>query len=280
MSDADTDRIRHQEAEGGHARRARSNPFLAVYRLLMFVAVTIYWYVILIVGRLVRRNPVQRRIWAQRIAHNWFQTCVRLIGLRVTHSGTLPLLPGSTLAPNHIGYGDIFALGSVVECVYVAKSDMFSWPLFGTLMRASGQIAVRRKRARGLLAAAAEMKERLEAGQSVCVFLEGTSSGGTGVLPFHGSMLQPAIDARAQIVPVAMCWHAHTEGVDVAEDVAYWKDHVLVPHVWRFLGLRGIEVEIVFGEPIPSEGRDRATLAPEVERQVLIQLEGQRVQEK
>jgi len=279
MSDADTEPLRQQEAERPHARRARSNPFLAIYRLMMFAAVTLYWYVVLITGRLVRHKHLQRRIWAQHVAQRWFQTCVRLIGLRVTDSGTPPV-PGSTLAPNHIGYGDIFALGSVVECVYVAKSDMFSWPLFGTLMRASEQIAVRRKRARGLLAAAAQMKERLEAGQSVCVFLEGTSSGGTGVLPFHGSMLQPAIDARAQIVPVALCWRARVDGVDIAEDVAYWKDHVLVPHLWRFLGLRGIEVEIVFGAPIASEGRDRATLAAEVERQVLKQLEGQETEAK
>jgi 1-acyl-sn-glycerol-3-phosphate acyltransferase len=277
MSDADAKRLRHEETEGSGSRRARSNAFLASYRIVMFVAVTIYWYIVLMMVRLVNRESAERRTWAQRIARNWFKTCVSLIGLRVTHAGPLPA-SGSTLAPNHTGYGDIFALGSIVDCVDVAKSDMFSWPLFGTLMRASEQIAVRRARARGLLAAAAEMKERLEGGQSVCVFLEGTSSGGTGVLPFHGSMLQPAIDARAPIVPVALRWHSSGGGVDVAEDVAYWKDHVLVPHVWRFLGLRGIEVEIVFGAPIASEGCDRSTLAAEVERQVLKQLEGQQAQ--
>lgn len=279
MSDADADRIRHKEADGSATRRARSNPFLASYRLLMLVGVTTYWYILLLMMRLVHRQPAERRAWAQRIARNWFQACVRLTGIRVTHAGSIPAA-GSTLAPNHTGYGDIFALGSVVDCVYVAKSDMFSWPLFGTLMRASEQIAVRRKRTRGLLEAAEEMKGRLEAGQSVCVFLEGTSSGDAGVLPFHGSMLQPAIDAGAPVVPVALRWHVRMDGVDVAEDVAYWKDHVLVPHMWRFLGLRGIEVEIVFGAPIACEGFDRSTLAAKVERHVLKQLEGQQTQVK
>lgn len=272
MSDADTDQTRGHEAEGNDVRRARSNYFLAVFRLLLFVAVTIHWYVVLWMVRLAYRGPDDRRMWAQRIAKNWFQTCISLIGLRVTHSGPLPA-PGSAIAPNHVGYGDIFALGSVVDCVYVAKSDMWSWPLFGTLLRISEQIAVGRQRTGGLLAAAREMKARLESGQSVCVFLEGTSSSGKEVLRFHGSMLQPAIDARAPIIPVALCWYARTDGVDVAEDVAYWKDHVLVPHLWRFLGLRGIGVEIVFGDPIASEGRDRTALAAEVECHVREQLE-------
>jgi 1-acyl-sn-glycerol-3-phosphate acyltransferase len=42
----------------------------------------------------------------------------------------------------------------------------------------------------------------LQAGQSVCIFPEGTTSDGTQVLPFHAGLLQAAIEAGVPVQPI------------------------------------------------------------------------------
>lgn len=80
-------------------------------------------------------------------------------------------------------------------------------------------------------------------------------------MPFHASLLQPAIDAAVPVVPVAIKWRAADAAVDIAGDVAYWGGHTLVPHVWRVLGLRGLSVTVIFGEAIALAGQERKALA-------------------
>ena len=118
-----------------------------------------------------------------------------------------------------------------------------------------------RGRLRGVHEANRLVTERLTQGLSVCAFLEGTSSGGGAVMPFHSSLIQPAIDAGVPVVPAALRWQATDPAIDIAEDVAYWGDHTLAPHLWRVLGLRGLRVDVTFGAPSSSGGQDRKTLA-------------------
>lgn len=185
----------------------------------------------------------------------------RLVGVHVTISGPLPA-PGSFIAPNHMGYGDIFALGGRVPCFFVSKSEVATWPIIGHMFRQSRQIAMSRTRSTKTFKRTLEsIANRLRAGHSICVFLEGTSSGGESVLPFHGSLLQPAIDVGAPIVPAAIRWSSTDDRVDIAEDVAYWKDHRFAPHLFRLMGLRGVEVEIRFGKPINVAGQSRSEAA-------------------
>ncbi|MCE9587463.1 MAG: 1-acyl-sn-glycerol-3-phosphate acyltransferase [Verrucomicrobia bacterium] len=49
----------------------------------------------------------------------------------VTVSGEIPL--GGLIACNHLGYVDILVLGSVCSAIFVAKSDVLDWPVFGWL---------------------------------------------------------------------------------------------------------------------------------------------------
>ena len=46
---------------------------------------------------------------------------------------------------NHISYIDIFVLGSQVPGTYIAKSEVASWPLFGTLAKLQKTLFVERR---------------------------------------------------------------------------------------------------------------------------------------
>lgn len=198
----------------------------------------------------------------------WLRQCRRLMGIRVVVNGPVPP-PGSLIASNHMGYADIFAIGGSAPCFFVAKSEVKSWPVIGYVFHLSRQIAISRARStKSLLETNRIIADRLRMGYSVCVFLEGTSSGGESVLPFHGSLLQPAINVDARIVPAAIRWRSTNPAVNIAEDVAYWKDHRFGPHLFRLLGLSGLEAEIRFGAPLSHDGRTRQELARTLHEEV------------
>jgi 1-acyl-sn-glycerol-3-phosphate acyltransferase len=223
-------------------------------------------WVLLINPRL--RDPRARAETSARWTGYWARYCCRAAGFRVDCRGELPR-NGSLIVPNHLGYADVLAVGSCVACFFVAKLDVERWPFIGTLFRVSHNIGVPRTRAKALIETTRQIEDRLRNGASVCVFLEGTSSGGTRLLPFYAPLVQPAIDADAPVVPVAIRWTADDAKIDIAEDVAYWRpEHTFGPHAWRLLGLRGVRAEIEFGRPIYPSGHHRKSLADAANRAV------------
>ncbi|MCF7853807.1 MAG: 1-acyl-sn-glycerol-3-phosphate acyltransferase [Candidatus Pacebacteria bacterium] len=230
---------------------------------VMFVMVSHFFLFLLsrAVASKSRVLPVSL-LWTQR----WARWCVRAAGYTVTVKGPLPK-GNCLLAPNHVGYGDIIVLASVAPCFFVAKSEVAGWPLIGWVMAKGNHLFVDRRKAKAMRQTAKRVQARLGDGYPVCVFLEGTSSGGGTVLPFRPSLLQPAIDVQAPVVPVALLWEG--AGIDIAEDVAYWKDHHFATHIWRHLGLSELQVTVSFGEPILPAGRTRKELAETVRDEVV-----------
>ncbi len=240
--------------------RAKSNPLLALLRLARITVWTAACYAAYISRRVFLGDAVAKRQAAVRWSRRWFRGLLQIAGIRAQAVGQAPQ-PPVLITPNHLGYLDIVAVGALCDTMFVSKAEVESWPIIGFLFRQTEMIAVARGRSRGVQEANRLVVERLTQGLSVCVFLEGTSSGGGALMPFHSSLIQPAIDAGVSVAPAALRWQATDPAIDIAEDVAYWGDHTLVPHLWRVLGLRGLRVEVTFGNPSSSAGLDRKTLA-------------------
>lgn len=254
------DQLSGQSRESAAPRsRARSNPLLALTRAVLLFLLTFVLYVAYLIRQTVIRGRVRRRRVVLAWTQLWARLTCRLMGWRVVGRGPPPE-PGCLISPNHIGYVDILALASVTGCFFVSRADAAQWPLLGPLVRRSEQILVSRQRRRDLTGTADHIEERLKEGFSVCVFLEGTSSGGQKVLPFLPALLQPALNCGSPIVPTALRWSSRDPKIVVSEDLAYWKDHQLPRHLWRLMGLRGACAEVVFGPPLPARG-ERKELA-------------------
>lgn len=272
MKRAAAERI-DEEPRTASTVRARSNPVLAAMRLIPLAAWTMFCLVADLLYVALAPGPGSKYAVAQCWTHRWFKVGAWIMGIRVRPSGPMPPA-GSLVAPNHLGYADIIAVGSVLPTIFVAKAEVASWPVIGFLFRSGRHVGVPRSRSRALAGAAEQVEDRLRYGATVCVFLEGTSTGGDRVRAFHGTMLQPAMSAGAPVVPVALRWSARQPGVSVSEDVAYWKDHTFVPHFWRLLGLRGVTVNVRFGQAIPPNSADRKTLAETARAEVIRLLDG------
>jgi 1-acyl-sn-glycerol-3-phosphate acyltransferase len=244
-------------------RRAHASSLLAIARLSAIAGITAFFFLLFLAVRWFLFNARKRCRWTAVAFHYWSRCLCRILGIRVRHKGPLPT-SGSLIAPNHLGYADILAMGAVTPCLMVARQDLASWPIAGRILQSLELPRVSRFKARDLVQTGGQIKACLLKGQSVCVFLEGTSTGGDRVLPLFSPLLQPAIDCGADVVPAAFRWRTRHPGIQIAEDIAYWKDHQFGRHFWRFLGLQGIEVEIMFGKPHPASDWDRKQLAERI----------------
>lgn len=167
--------------------------------------------------------------------------------LRIT--GTAPTR--GLLVSNHLGYLDILVLGATAPCVFVAKSDVRGWPVVGAVAALAGTLFVRRDRRSDASRMTREMQQALGQGVLIVLFPEGTSSGGATVLPFK-SALFGAVEEAAQSVAPAAIGYALRHG-DAAEEVCYWKDMMLVPHLWNLLGNGTLRAELAFGPVHPAD---------------------------
>jgi lyso-ornithine lipid O-acyltransferase len=164
---------------------------------------------------------------------------------------------------NHLTYLDILVYGAARPFLFVAKSEVRRWPLFGTLASLGGTIFVERGRSLQVADASREIEQALRAGIPVLLFPEGTSSDGSSVLPFRSPLFDPAIRAGASVTAAAVRYHA---AATTEDQLAYWGDMVFLPHLFRTLCVRELTAEIDFDSP--RRFQDRKCAARESWQQV------------
>ena len=181
----------------------------------------------------------------------------------VTHSGAIP--QAQVYGSNHLGYLDIVTIASTTPVVFVSKAEVRQWPVVGRLATGGGTLYLQREKKGELTSVIRQFEEVASHGIPVVVFLEGTSSGGEGVLPFRPSLLAPAVEAGWQVAPLALDY-AISEGT-VANDVAYWRDMTFVPHFFRLLSAERLDARVTYGAA-RSAGTDRKVLARQLHDEV------------
>jgi 1-acyl-sn-glycerol-3-phosphate acyltransferase len=133
----------------------------------------------------------------------------------------------------------------------------------------AGTVFVRRDRRRDTIRVNREIIRALEENVLVVVFPESTSSGGQTVLPFKSPLLASVTDEPH---PVWACFidYALQEG-RVSEEVCYWRDMTLAPHLLNLLGKPaiGVRVAVVACHCASEGGRERKQLAHRLHRRVL-----------
>ena len=201
-----------------------------------------------------------RTAWLQR----WSRFACRVLGIRVTRRGSMP--QSGLLVCNHLSYLDVVVLSSIGPCVFVAKRDVAAWPLFGWLAHAAGTIFVDRERRLASADVVDLVREAIAGGSLVVLFPEGTSSDGSTVLPFKSSLLESAVQLRCPVAAAAI-EHALEDG-SVADEVCYWGDMTLLPHLLNLFSKREIRSKCSFSLPKIRAG-DRKEIAAELREEIV-----------
>ncbi len=174
----------------------------------------------------------------------WLQrSCRRTLRIFVAEVEQCGELPASgLLVSNHLSYLDILVLSSLRPVVFVAKQDVKSWPVFGWFAAMAGTIFVDRDRRTHVGQINRDIEETMNSGVLVVLFPEGTSSGGDTVLPLKSSLLEPAAQPIHPLSVVLIQYEL--EDGDASEEVCYWKDMTLLPHLINLLCKSAVRVRL------------------------------------
>jgi len=197
----------------------------------------------------------------QRLIRAWCVQLLRILRVEARIRG-LPEggLPGNLLiVANHISWLDIFVLNTVQPARFVAKAELARWPLVGRLVAGVGTLFIERERRRDTHKVNRHAADVLATGDVVAVFPEGTTTDGRDVLPFHGSLLQPIVDAAGHVQPVAIRYRKINGEHNDAP--AYVGETSFMESFWRVTGERVLVVELYLGEPLPARSRHRRELS-------------------
>jgi 1-acyl-sn-glycerol-3-phosphate acyltransferase len=202
----------------------------------------------------------KRAAWLQHTSRRMlkiFRTEIRTFG---------PVPAAGLLVSNHLSYVDILVISTITPAIFVAKREVKSWPVFGWFAKLAGTVFVDRERRTRAGQTTNEIQSALVQGALVVLFPEGTSSNGETVLPFKTSLLEPA--ARQTHSLFASLIQYRIDDGDVSEEVCYWKDMMLVPHLINLLGKRTIRASVRFTQ-LREGSTDRKELARQLHSEIL-----------
>ncbi|HMA24740.1 MAG TPA: lysophospholipid acyltransferase family protein, partial [Gemmatimonadaceae bacterium] len=129
-------------------------------------------------------------------------------GCRVEVDGAqhLPRRGPVVLVTNHTSYADtpVLVAALAVDIVFVAMTEILSWPVIGTFARRGRHLTVDRWHARQSVADAAATEQRLRDGEAILFFAEGGFSRVRGLRPFRLGAFEAAVATGTPVVPIAL----------------------------------------------------------------------------
>jgi 1-acyl-sn-glycerol-3-phosphate acyltransferase len=204
----------------------------------------------------------------RRIIHWWMRSISTVIGLKIDVQGEICARPVLVVS-NHISWVDVIAISVVSHGVFVAKSDVMSWPILGRLAAMSGTRFIARETVSSLREVLDETTQLLEQGERVVIFPEGTSTSGSQVMRFSSAVFQAPITAGAMVQAVALQYRRNGELDRLAPFI---NDDVFVPHLLHLLKAKDTRAYLTFEKPIPAFGHKRQGLAEHTQGQIVKRL--------
>lgn len=208
------------------------------------------------IGAAAQRAEIER--WSRRL--------LKIVGADLRVAGLPGAMAGSVLVMNHSSWLDIFAVLATAPVRLVAKSEIREWPFLGRLTAGAGTLYIERGRGRHAYRTNDVIAEAIRGGNNIGIFPEGTTSEGDVLLPFHAALFQPAIEAQADVYPVALRYFDQEGGP--TKCAAYAGDTSLLGSLWRITGEASFTVELTVIPSITAAGKDRRQLARECEEAI------------
>lgn len=221
---------------------------------------------------------------ARRFPHWYHRQVCRVLGVRLNIEGEVVSGAPVLLVSNHTSWLDIPVLSAVAPVSFVAKKEVGSWPFVSSLARLQRTVFVDRTRRQAAGDTASEIMDRLQLGDAIVLFAEGTSSDGNRVLPFKSSLFAAVKPSRATadrsvasaaepVVQTVAIVYTHLHGVPLGRAdrprVGWYGDMELQKHAWELLASGPLTVTIRVSPPIPlGDYGNRKTLAISSERAV------------
>jgi 1-acyl-sn-glycerol-3-phosphate acyltransferase len=200
---------------------------------------------------------------ARTFPHWYHKQVCRLLGIRVRVDGTIAPGRPALLIANHVSWLDIPVMSAVAPLSFIAKREVASWPFVGWLAKLQRSVFVDRDRRSAVADQAAEIADRLEAGEIIVLFAEGTTGDGFRVLPFKSSLLGAALPTRLRphrpdiAVQTLAIAYPRLAGLPIGREnmprIAWYGDMDVPGHAWGVLKAGPVDAVITIGPPLDYE---------------------------
>ena len=247
-----------------------------VVRLILLITVI---YSLLAVFLLIRAFewPFGRKLTPE-ITRLVCHICLKILGITQKVQGT-PMNGMGSVVANHSSWIDIFVLNASQRIFFVSKSEVRNWFGIGILGQVTGTVFIER-RMRQSLVQKGIFFERLQKGDKLLFFPEGTSTDGQQVVPFKSTLFaalfEPELKDRLFVQPVSVFYKAPAK--QDPRFYAWWGNLNMWQHLRSVLSAPGKgSVSVTYHEPIRvSDYANRKELAKKCEDIVSIGYEHSR----
>lgn len=127
-----------------------------------------------------------------------------IAGVRVRVVGT-PTRRGAFLLANHVSWIDIPVLSAATGAAFIGHDGLATFPLLRWLCAMNDTVFIARHDRASVAAQVQQVREAVRDTGALAIFPEGTTSDGTGLLPFKSSLLS-ALDPVPQGIAVYPVW--------------------------------------------------------------------------
>jgi len=223
-------------------------------------------YGVFVAGIILPRLDPRRR---NRVISSWSASLLNLLNIKVIAEGVVPQqeLSNTMFVANHISWVDIHALNSVHTTRFIAKSEIRQWPVFGFFATSVNTLFIDREKRHEAGKVVDITRKALQAGDCICFFPEGTTTDGTEIKPFKGSLLQAAIEAGSEVRPFSIHYPDAENGVNT--EMSYWGEMSLIESMRNVIRQKQATVVLRFAEPINAADYDRRNLTS-MTREIII----------
>jgi 1-acyl-sn-glycerol-3-phosphate acyltransferase len=201
--------------------------------------------------------------YARTFPHWYHRQVCRLLGIRIRVTGAIDPGRPVLLIGNHVSWLDIPVLSAIAPLSFIAKQEVAGWPFVGWLAKLQRSVFVNRNNRAAAGDQAIEIAERLEKGETIVLFAEGTTGDGFRVLPFKSSLLGAALPSRLRphrpdiaVQTLAICY-PRLNGLPTGREnmplIAWYGDMDVPGHAWGVLKAGPVDVSVTIGPALDYE---------------------------
>lgn len=231
----------------------------AAVKFCIFLISTLFFYSLIMLVLFMSLFGLNYEFLRGYILNTWGKCCCFIFGIKLNIKGKAPQ-PEFFLVSNHLSYVDIFVLFSQVRGIFVAKSDVKTWPIIGFIIRSSGILFINRERKRDITRVNNLIAKNVNKNQGIIIFPESRTSPGVNILPFRSSLLEYPATIKLPVSYAVISYSTPQGEEDACKTVCWWADEPFFFHFFNLLKKKQINTTVTFGEQ-KVESEDRKELA-------------------
>lgn len=237
------------------------------FRAFGFTVLTLFLYSLYLAGRgcllLLRKDPTR---WRNGVVRCWATSLAFILNMDIKLKGTPPD-PPFLLVSNHLSYVDILPFFISMDCVFVAKSEVRSWPVLGRMAEGINIIFIDRSLIRDIPRVNRLIDRNINDKQGVILFPEGTTTNGETVKRFKSSLLKYAASKNFPVSYASIRYCTSDFKKPAKNWVCWWGDQSFTDHFIKLLTVPSIRAVVTFGDN-RVKNNDRKKLAKKLQKQV------------